>query len=152
MSEDDSLIDKLEALMNKNRGTPASSENQFDDIPILTDILDDGGLQPLYATAPLPDADEPFPTELHFSALSDERIRAIAREVQEHVMRNIEPQLSGPIQEKLLNKIDVYVNESIVTALAELKQEISDSITIAVTDALSAEAAASVTPATKQTQ
>jgi hypothetical protein len=146
MSEDDTLMHKLEALMNKNRGAPANGENQYDDIPILTDILNDGPTKPSVAAPTLPLVDEPFPTELHFSALSDERIRAIAREVQDHVMRNLEPQLSGPIQEKLLNKIDTFVSEAVRTALAELKQEISDSITVAVTDALSAEAATSVTP------
>ncbi|MEY4730427.1 MAG: hypothetical protein RL020_1585 [Pseudomonadota bacterium] len=152
MSKDDTLMNKLEALMSKNRGAPAAGENQYDDIPILTDILNDGAHKPVYASPTLPVVDEPFPTELHFSALSDERIRAIAREVQAHVMRNIEPQLSGPIQEKLLTKIDTYVNEAVRTALSELKQEISDSITTAVTDALSAEAATSVTPAPKLPQ
>ncbi|MGB8339386.1 MAG: hypothetical protein WCE43_11055, partial [Burkholderiales bacterium] len=106
----------------------------------------------LYAAPTLPAVDEPFPTELHFASLSDERIRAIAREVQYHVMRNIDPLLSGPIQEKLLNKIETYVNEAVRNALAELKQEISDSITTAVTDALSAEAATSVTTVPKRPQ
>lgn len=152
MSEDDTLMHKLEALMNKNRGTSLSGENQFDDIPVLTDILHDGAQKPVFGSPTLPLVDEPFPTELHFSALSDERIRAIAREVQNHVMRNIEPQLSGPIQEKLLTKIDTYVNEAVRTALSELKQEISDSITTAVTDALTAEAASSVTSSAKRPQ
>jgi hypothetical protein len=152
MSEDDTLMHKLEALMNKNRGAPLAGENQYDDIPILTDILNDGPAKPVMAAPTLLLVDEPFPTELHFSALSDERIRAIAREVQDHVMRNIEPQLTGPIQEKLLNKIDTYVNEAVRTALAELKQEISDSITVAVTDALTAEAATSVGTTPKRSQ
>jgi hypothetical protein len=152
MSEDDTLMHKLEALMNKTRGASSPDENQFDDIPVLTDILHDGAHKPVYAAPTLPVIDEPFPTELHFSALSDERIRAIAREVQVHVMRNLEPQLSGPIQEKLLNKIDTYVNEAVRTALSELKQEISDSITTAVTDALTTEAATSITAAPKRPQ
>ncbi len=138
--------------MNKNRGTPTTGENQYDDIPILTDILHDGAQKPVYASSVQAQIDEPFPTELHFSALSDERIRSIAREVQAHVMRNIEPQLSGPIQEKLLNKIDTYVNEAVRTALADLKQEIADSITVAVTDALSAENATSVVTIPKRPQ
>jgi hypothetical protein len=152
MSEDDTLMHKLEALMNKSRGASATGDNQYDDIPILTDILNDGAPKPVFASPSLPLVDEPFPTELHFANLSDERIRSIAREVQDHVMRNIEPQLSGPIQEKLLSKIDTYVNEAVRTALSELKQEIADSITTAVTDALSAEAATSVTTTPKRPQ
>ncbi len=161
MSEDDTLMHKLEALMNKTRGAAPVTDSQFDDIPVLTDILDDGAARPVQAAPTLPPPVEaPAPVVAAPVAaldppayrLTDERIRAMAREIQEHVMRNIDPQLSGPIQEKLLAKIDTFVSEAVRNALSELKQEIADSITTAVTDALTAEAAASTTPPSKRGQ
>jgi hypothetical protein len=153
MSQDDTLMHKLEALMNKTRGGAAHEDHQFDDIPVLTDILDDGAVKPIYASPTLPMIDEPaLAAAPPANKMSDERIRAIAREIQQHVMNNLDPQLTGPIQEKLLTKIDTFVSEAVRTALAELKQEIADSITSAVTDALTAEAASSATPPSKRSQ
>ncbi len=155
MSKDETLIDKLEALMSKNRGGATGHADDPDDIPVLTEILDDGATRPAQAVSASSHPEEIFsPTPMQFTALSDERIRALAREIQNQVMRNIEPQLTGPIQEKLIQKIDTYVNEAVRNALAEIKQEIADSITTAVTDALSLEAASNFPPsgATKHRQ
>ena len=173
MSEDNSLMGKLEALMNKNRQAASASTvarpDSMDDIPVLTELLDEplpaaaSALhmfandvyipEPLASLAPLPPpvaivplaqtvkaeaAKVSFTAPLQAPPLSDERIRALARQIQDQVMANIQPQLSGPIQEKLLGKIESYVNEALRNALAEIKQEIADTITSAVTDALGA--------------
>jgi hypothetical protein len=142
MSEDDTLISKLEALMNKNRGTSGMNPNHDqDDIPVLTEMLDDGAPRPAYVAPAEPDiAPTPAtPVTPTFYGLSDERIRHIARDIRDQTMNSIEPQLAGPIMDKLLQEIDAFVQTNVRKAMAEMKQEIADSITAAVTDALANE-------------
>jgi hypothetical protein len=142
MSEDDSLINKLEALMSKHRGTSGMNPNHDeDDIPVLTEMLDDGAPRPAFVTPAEHDIASPpaAPVAPVFYGLSDERIRNIARDIRDQAMNNIEPQLAGPIMDKLLQEIDAFVQTSVRKAVAEMKQEIADSITAAVTEALAHE-------------
>jgi hypothetical protein len=141
MSEDDPLINKLEALMSKHRGPHGRNQHHdHDDIPVLTEMLNDGA-RPAAVTPAEPASAPPpaAPAAPVFYGLSDERIRHIARDIRDQTMHSIEPQLAGPIMDKLLQEIDAFVQTSVRKAMAEMKQEIADSITAAVTDALANE-------------
>ena len=116
MPKPDDILDKMDALMKKH--SPLGGEEA---IPTLTDVIASGAER-----AGLP-------------PLSAEQVEAIAIEIYQHVLQNLDARISNELQQHLKPQISRLLEQVLERMLAELKNSIKKLVDDAVAHALDAQ-------------
>jgi len=125
MNVQSDILRKLNALLNKHRAaTPDPSE-----IPLLTETVQPA--EPMTESA-VTAAAEAVPQ----SDLSDTEVEALARDIYERVMAKLNTQISSELREHLTERLSSIIDGTVGAALADFKQELANTVSDAVEEAL----------------
>jgi hypothetical protein len=116
MAKADDILNKMDALMKKH-GALRGDET----IPTLTEVIASGA-----ARAGLP-------------ALSAEQVEALAIEVYQHVLQNLDARITNELQQHLKPQLARMLEQVLERMLAELKNSIKGIVDDAVSHALDAQ-------------
>lgn len=116
MAKQDDVLDKMDALMKKH-GALRGDEN----IPTLTDVIAGGA-----ARAGLP-------------ALSAEQVEALAIEIYQHVLQNLDARVNNELQQHLKPQLARMLEQVLERLLGELKNSVKNMVDDAVAHALDAQ-------------
>jgi len=116
MAKQDDILDKMDVLMKKH-GAQGGGEA----IPTLTDVIVGSA-----ARAGLP-------------ALSAEQVEALAIEIYQHVLLNLDTRINNELQQHLKPQIATMLEQVLDGMLAELKNSIKRMVDDAVAHALDAQ-------------
>jgi|GEM_PF-2630067 len=148
MSVKQDLMQKLDALVKKHRGTRYLAEVQGEDIPVLTEVIE------ITETQPAPELSEPLqtradvatqapPTETHLAeqpianaVLSDAEVEVLARDIFQRVMTDLGDHISNDLRTHIADRLSSIIDKTVTTALDDFKQELSDIIGDAIADVL----------------
>jgi hypothetical protein len=116
MAKADDILDKMDALMKKHVALGANEA-----IPTLTEVIASGAVR-----AGLP-------------ALSAEQVEALAIEVYQHVLLNLDARITNELQQHLRPQLARMLEQVLERMLAELKNSIKGIVDDAVAHALDAQ-------------
>jgi hypothetical protein len=116
MAKQDDILDKMDVLMKKH-----SAQGGGEAIPTLTDVIVGSAAQ-----AGLP-------------ALSAEQVEALAIEIYQHVLLNLDTRINNELQQHLKPQIATMLEQVLDGMLAELKNSIKRMVDDAVAHALDAQ-------------
>ena len=116
MAKQDDILDKMDALMKKH-GARVGDET----IPTLTDVIASGA-----ARAGLP-------------ALSAEQVEALAIEIYQHVLQNLDARINNELQQHLRPQLARMLEQVLERMLADLKNNIKSIVDDAIAHALDAQ-------------
>jgi len=116
MPKQNDILDKMDALMMKHG--PLSAEET---IPTLTDVIASGAER-----AGLP-------------ALSAEQLEAIAIEIYQHVLQNLDARVTTELQRHLKPQLSRMLEQVLERILVELKNSIKNMVDDAIAHALDAQ-------------
>jgi len=125
MPEEQDVIQKLDALLNKHR---SSASQNADDIPVLTNIVevDDRHAAPPYSST----------NALDDTSLSDTQIELLTREIFDHVMSKLGTQISNDLQIQLTERLSAIIDSTVAAAISDFKQGLADLISDAIAEVL----------------
>ena len=116
MAKQDDILTKMDALMKKH-GARVGDET----IPTLTDVIAGGA-----ARAGLP-------------ALSAEQVEALAIEIYQHVLQNLDARINNELQQHLRPQLARMLEQVLERMLADLKNSIKRMVDDAIAHALDAQ-------------
>jgi hypothetical protein len=125
MAEEQDVIQKLDALLNKHR---SSANQNADDIPVLTNIVE---VDDERATQRPPSMDS-----LDDAGLSDTQIELLTREIFDHVMSKLGTQISNDLQVQLTERLSAIIDSTVAAAISDFKQGLADLIGDAIAEVL----------------
>ena len=117
MAKPDDILDKMDALMKK-RGAQGGEA-----IPTLTDVI----------------AGKPGAARAGFPELSAEQVEALAIEIYQHVLQNLDARINNELQQHLKPQLARMLEQVLERMLAELKNRIRSMVDDAVAHALDAQ-------------
>ncbi len=116
MAKPDDILDKMDALMKKHVALGANEA-----IPTLTDVIASGAER-----AGLP-------------SLSAEQVEALAIEIYQHVLQNLDARINNELQQHLRPQLARMLEQVLERMLGELKNSIKGIVDDAVAHALDAQ-------------
>ena len=127
MSDSGEVLKKADALLSRyGRGTPPEAE---DDFPVLTEIVEPGGL----ADASLP----PQPREaVRISGFTEEQRQELAIRITEQVHQAIASRLSEVLAEPLRERLIVCLCAAVDSAAAQIRDDVETMVQAAVVQAI----------------
>ena len=118
MPKPDDLLAKMDALMKKHRALD-------NEIPTLTDVI---------ATAA-----KPGPDRAGLSALTPEQVEALAIQIYQRVLQNLDSRINNELQQHLRPQLTGMMEQMLDALLAELKNSIKTMVDDAVAHVLDAQ-------------
>ena len=109
MENDKDILNKADALLRRASIAPPASGSDTGGVPILTDLVE-----------------------------APEDNEALAREVFNRVMEQVEGRLAADLEKRLAQHLMPEVHAAVTSALGDLRQELANAIGDAVTEALNA--------------
>jgi len=117
MAKPDDILDKMDVLMKKH-GAQGSEA-----IPTLTDVI----------------ASKPGAERAGLPALSAEQLEAIAIEIYQHVLQNLDARINNELQQHLKPQLSRMLEQVLERMLAELKNSIKSIVDDVIAHALDAQ-------------
>ena len=111
MTGDKDVLGKADALLRRHSVAPPASGSDTGGVPILTELVD----------AP---------------HVRDEQDEALAREVFDRVMAEVEGRLAADLEKRLTQHLMPEVHAAVTSALGDLRQELANAIGDAVSAAI----------------
>ena len=109
MENDKDILNKADALLRRASIAPPATGSDTGGVPILTDLVE-----------------------------APEDHEALAREVFNRVMQQVEGRLAADLEKRLAQHLMPEVHAAVTSALGDLRQELANAIGDAVTEALNA--------------
>ena len=117
----DELLNKVSALIGRYRRADASPDAGFDDLPVLTEIVED---RP--------------PAQATVAPLSAERRAALRDALVAEVTAAIESRLAVELKAELTTRLSALVEERVSAALAGMRHDLAQSIAQLIENTLDA--------------
>jgi hypothetical protein len=120
----DALLNKVDSLLKRHRaGAAGLGERTLLDVPVLTDIVDDGA-----------------PTLQKSAAISartnDKALHGLAADIYERVLEKLDDRIAAQFERRLASQIERAIHSALLQVGTDLKQDLMNSVGDVIAEAL----------------
>jgi hypothetical protein len=140
MSAEQDILQKLDALLGKHRGASSRSGEDVQDIPVLTDIIEETDVPPSAGDPQISSsslrATPPEDSGANSANLADAEVETLARDIFQHVMSELTSRISSELRVHLTERLSSIIDGTVTAAIDDFKQELADVVGDAIAGAL----------------
>lgn len=124
----EALLNKVDALLKRHRsGAAGLGDIAANDVPVLTDIVDDE-VAPISAAPPASIARSARP--------SDQALEGLAADIFERVLEKLDDRIAAQFEKRLASQIERAIHTTLLQVGSDLKQDLMNSVSDAIAESL----------------